>query len=150
MGDNKDKTPIELAAGGVAAGAVASAIIGVTDPTKEKIPPASAIAGVTDPTKEKIPPEKIIEMLTINTLSVEVMPLLKNVLDIIYKIDGLDTAINDVFKAKIKDNNELGEALKKLQDKLRSFYTRGYTTGGKRRKSKKRNYYKKRRTSKYR
>ena len=111
----------------------------------------SALGNATgDRTKEKIPPANIIEMLTNSTLKVEVMPLLQKVLDIIYKIDGLDTAINDVFKTKINGNNELGEALKKLQDKMRTIYMRGYTTGGKRRKSKRRNYYKKRRTSKYR
>jgi hypothetical protein len=146
MEANDDKADNELAdatpaavASSVAASSIAGAIAGVTDPKVK-----------SDPTKEKIPPANIIEMLTRPDLRKEVMPLLESVLDIISKIDGLDTAINDVFKTKTGDNKKLGEALKMLQDKLRSIYTRTYTTGGKRRKSKKRNYYKKRRTSKYR
>lgn len=118
---------------------------------------ASALGNTTsDRTKEKIPPANIIEMLTNSTLRDDVLLLLKKVLDEISKIDGLDKAINDVFKTKTNDNKELGKALKTLQDKMESIYfaksqnNEGTSKGGKRRKSKKRNYYKKRRTSKYR
>jgi hypothetical protein len=127
----------------------------------DELPVASALAGAvanatSDPTKEKILPANIIEMLTNSTLREEVMPLLKKVLDEISKIDGLDTAINDVFKTKTNDNKELGKALKTLQDKMESIYfaksqnNEGTSNGGKRRKSKKRNYYKKRRATKRR
>ena len=127
----------------------------------DELPVAGALAGAvanatSDPAKEKIPPANIIEMLTNSTLRDDVLLLLKKVLDEISKIDGLDKAINDVFKTKTNDNKELGKALKTLQDKMESIYfaksqnNEGTSKGGKRRKSKKRNYYKKRRATKYR
>jgi len=118
---------------------------------------AGAVANATsDPAKGKIPPAKIIEILKNSTLREEVMPLLEKVLDIISDIDGLDTAINEVFKTKTNDNQKLAEALTALQKKLQSIYlaksqpNERTSNGGKRRKSKKRNYYKKRRATKRR
>ena len=77
----------------------------------------NSIAQVTrDP--NKILPQSIIVMLTNNTRRVELMPLLKRVLDAISNIDGLDDAISNLLKEK--QNTELTQALQELQKKIQT------------------------------
>lgn len=116
--------------------------------------PENSIGQITSgPTKEKIPAASIIQMLNVQPLREELMPLLKAVLDEISNIEGLDDAISNLLKDK--QNVALTTALKKLQDKLQSIYEgkvpRAQSEGGKkRRRTNKRKNYKKRRSTKHR
>jgi hypothetical protein len=99
---------------------------------------------------KEIPIDRLNEILLDKSKMKELQPLIANVVKQASSIEGLRDDIIKLFKNK--GNEDLADALEKLQNKLLLLASKEIIDlkGGKRRKSKKRNYYKKRRTSKYR
>ena len=91
--------------------------------------------------------ERLDEILLDKSKMEELNPLIAGVVKQASSIEGLRDDITKLFKST--GNQELANALEKLQNKL-LLLAHKETKGGKRRKSKKRNYYKKRRATKRR
>jgi hypothetical protein len=99
---------------------------------------------------KEIPIARLNEILSDKSKMEQLLPLIVDVVEKASSIEGLRDNITKLFKST--GNNELADALDKLQNELLLLARKGKTDlkGGKRRKSKKRNYYKKRRATKRR